>query len=404
MGEPLVIVGGGMAAARLVHELTRRCLGRYDVVVVGYEPTRPYNRVLLSSLLAGDIEEEALDLAPRAWWSRHGVTSIQGVAATAIDRAAKCVTLANGASLPYSKLVLATGSRAILLPKPGMNLPGVITFREMADIDAMRASAPDSRAVVIGGGLLGIEAAYGLARLGRRVTLVHLMDRLMERQLDAPGAAMLKAALERKGIEVLLNADTAHIEGEARAEALVLTDGRRLPCDLVVCAVGIRPNAALGAGCGLESKRGLIVDNGLATSDQDIFALGECAEHRGVCYGLVEPAYEQAAVLARRLAGEAQAVYEGSILATNLKVSGVKVFSAGDFADGAGREQIVYEDPSAGLYKKFVLQNDRLIGAVLVGEAADALWYRDLIRDGAPLGGLRDGLAFGRSLAIKLAA
>ncbi len=404
MGEPLVIVGAGMAATRLVKELTTRALGRYSIVVVGDEPRAPYNRVLLSSLLAGEIEDDALDLAPHGFWARNGVTRINGAAVAAIGRSRKCVMLANGVELPFSKLVLATGSQAIRLPSPGMSLPGVITFRDVADVEFMRTRvAPAARVTVIGGGLLGIEAAYGLARTGRCVTLVHLMDRLMERQLDARAAALLKAAIERKGVKVLLNADTACVECDDRAQALALKDGRRIESDLVVCAVGIRPNHALAGSAGLKVNRGVVVDDGLASDDASIFALGECAEHRGVCYGLVEPAYDQAAVLARRLAGDRSALYAGSMLATNLKVSGVSVFSAGDFND-EGRDRIVYEDASSGVYKKLVVENDCLLGAVLIGDTADALWYLDMIRTSAPLGALRDSLAFGRALSMRLAA
>ena len=405
MSEPLVIVGAGMASTRLVQEISSHALGRYSIVVIGDEPRPAYNRVLLSSLLAGEIDAAALDLAPRDWWTRHGVTNIYGSAVKSIDRETKSVTLANGVPLSYSKLVLATGSQAIRLPKPGMNLPGVITFRDIADVEHMRGEiAPDARVTVIGGGLLGIEAAYGLARTGRRVTLIHLMDRLMERQLDASAAAMLKRGIERKGVNVILNADTACVEGGDRAEAVRLTDGTIIPSDLVVCAIGIRPNVELARTSGLNCNRGVVVDDGLATSDANIFAIGECAEHRGGCYGLVAPAYEQAAVLARRLAGDRTSAYEGSTLSTNLKVSGVNVFSAGDFSDAVGREKIVYEDAAGGVYKKLVIEGERLVGAVLVGQTSDALWYLDLIREGSSVAALRDDLAFGRAFVQQMAA
>jgi nitrite reductase (NADH) large subunit len=399
MSEPLVVIGNGMAAARFVEELGRVALGRYSVLVVGDEPTLAYNRVLLSSVLAGEVEAADIALKPPAWWRSQGVTLAYGRRVTEIDRAARTVVLDNGARLPFARLVLATGSLPIRLPKPGMGLSGVLTFRDHGDVAAMlAASGPDKRAVVVGGGLLGIEAAHGLARTGARVTLVHLMDRLMERQLDAEAAGLLKAALEARGIEVLLGADTAAVEGETRAEAVRLTDGRILPADMVVSAVGIRPNAGLAAAAGLAVGRGIAVDDHLTTSDPAIHAIGECAEHRDTCYGLVEPAYEQARALALHLAGK-PAAYAGTVLSTNLKVSGIPVFSAGEFCGADDTETIVWRDPGLGSYRKLVLRDDRLAGALLFGEASDGLWYLDLIRRGARLGPLREPLIFGRALA-----
>jgi nitrite reductase (NADH) large subunit len=313
--------------------------------------------------------------------------------------------LRGGTRLTFSKLVLATGSEAVRLPLPGADLSGVLTFRDRADVAAiLERSRPGARAVVIGGGLLGLEAAYGLKKAGASVTVVHLMDRLMERQLDPNAAAMLARAVEAKGIAVRLRAETAHVCGRDRVEAVELTDGSVIPADAVVLAVGIRANAALARAAGLAVARGIVVDDALATSAPGVYAIGECAEHRGICYGLVEPAYEQAQVLARRLAGE-DARYDGSVLATNLKVSGVNVFSAGDFlAQGAGAEEIVLSDPGLRVYKKLVVEDDRLTGAVLFGDTADGPWYLDLMRSGAPIGSCRDALAFGRALATRAAA
>jgi nitrite reductase (NADH) large subunit len=251
---------------------------------------------------------------------------------------------------------------------------------------------------VVGGGLLGLEAAYGLAKAGAPVTLIHLIDRLMERQLDAPAAELLKSLVERKGVKVLLNANTACIHGETRVEAIELSDGRRIDADAVIFAAGIRPNVALAKDAGLSVNHGIVVDDVLQTSAPGIFALGECAEHRGICYGLVEPAYEQARVLARHLAGRA-AAYEGSVVATNLKVSGVSVFSAGDFMGAEGTEAIVLNDASGGTYKKLVISCGRLTGAVLVGDVGDALWYLELIRKQQPIARIRADMMFGRSLA-----
>jgi nitrite reductase [NAD(P)H] large subunit len=397
VSERLVIVGNGMAAARLVEDVTARAPGRYAIAVIGEEPSLAYNRVLLSSLLAGDIAEAEIALKSRGWWQAKGVTLIYGRRAVGIDAQAREVRLAEDMSLPFSKLVLATGSEPIRLPLPGAALPGVFTFRDVGDVGAIMAKAgPEKRAVVIGGGLLGLEAAYGLAKAGASVTVVHLMDRLMERQLDARGASMLKSALEALNIEVLLGAESAAIEGEERVAGLRLTGGRLIPADLVVMAVGIRPRAELARKAGLDVARGILVDDGMQTSVPDIYALGECAEHRGTCYGLVEPAYEQARVLARRLAGD-NAAYTGSLLATNLKVSGVNVFSAGDFLGAPGTEPIVLADPEHGIYRKLILKDGRLAGAVLLGDTGDALWYLDLIRSGAPIAATRDSLVFGHA-------
>ncbi len=400
MNEPLVVVGNGMAATRLVDELTRAAPSRYDVTVIGNEPRVAYNRVLLSSLLAQEIDPEALELKPPAWWSERRIETRCGRAVVSIDRCDRVLTLADGIRLPYSKLVLATGSLPIRLPKPGMSLPGVLTFRDMADVEAMQdAMRPGARAIVIGGGLLGIEAAYGLAKSGVGVTLVHLVDRLMERQLDARAAALLKSAIERKGIEVLLEADTARIVGDEKATGLELTDGRVLQADFVVCAVGIRPQARLARDAGLEVGRGIVVDDGLATSDPNIYGIGECAEHRGIVYGLVQPAYEQAKVLAQRLAGDHTARYMGSAVATNLKVSGVDVFSAGEFLESPTADILTLEDEGERIYRKLVMRDSKLTGAVLFGDTADASWYLDLIRSGADISRLRDVLAFGPALA-----
>jgi len=401
MSEPLVIVGNGMAAMRLVEELAQRALGRYAIAVVGEEPRIAYNRVLLSSVLAQEVTRSEIELKPAHWWSDRGVTLLYGHAATAIDPAIRRVRLANGATLPFTKLVLATGSRPIRLNVPGMDLPGVMTFRDLGDVAAIEAAAAkDAKAVVIGGGLLGLEAAYGLAKAGLQVSVVHLMDRLMERQLDARASAMLKRTVEARAIAVHLSAETASILGKRRVQAVAVKDGRQFEADLVVVAAGIRPNVDLARTAGLEIDRGIVVGDQLQTSNAGIHAIGECAEHRGVCYGLVEPAYEQARALAAHLSGE-DARYCGSVLATNLKVSGVNVFSAGDFLGAQGTEPIVLSDAGLSSYKKLVIANGRLVGAVLFGDTADGPWYLELIRSGASIEAFRDDIVFGRALAER---
>ncbi len=404
MGEPLVVIGNGMAAARFVDELTTRALGRYSIAVIGNEGKLAYNRVLLSSVLANETKLSDIELKSADWWKDRGVTLLYDHAAISVDPGIRRVRLANGATIPYSRLVFATGSQPIRPATLGMDLPGVLTFRDLGDVAAIRkAAAPGTRAVVIGGGLLGLEAAYGLAKAGASVTLLHLMDRLMERQLDARAAALLKQAVEARGVNVILQAETARIEGASAAQAVVLSDGRRIEADLVVVAVGIRPNTALARSAGVDINRGIVVDDHIQTSVPGIHAIGECAEHRGQCYGLVEPAYEQARVLASRLA-DGKATYPGSVLFTNLKVSGVNVFSAGDFLGAAGTEQIVLSDPGFASYKKLVIADDRLVGAVLFGDTNDSLWYLELIRSGRPISQFRNDLAFGRALAERQAA
>jgi nitrite reductase (NADH) large subunit len=401
VSEPLVIVGNGMAAARLVDELAKVALGRYAVAVVGDEPRLAYNRVLLSSVLAGETASRDIELRPAGWWRDRGVTLKYGCRATEIDAGRSELKIANEESISYSKLVLATGSTPLRLNVPGARLEGVHTFRDSRDVDLLLTlAAGKKRVVVVGGGLLGLEAAYGLAKAGARVTLIHLMDRLMERQLDGPAAELLKTLVERKGIKILFNANTAALHGETRVEAIELVDGRRIDADAVIFAAGIRPNTALAKEAGIAVNRGIVVDDVMQTGTQDIFALGECAEHRGICYGLVEPAYEQARVLAQHLAGGA-ACYGGSVLSTNLKVSGVSVFSAGDFMGGQGCEAIVLSDIRHGTYKKLVISEGRLTGAVLVGDTADALWYLELIRSRQPIAKIRSLMMFGRSLANR---
>jgi nitrite reductase (NADH) large subunit len=406
MSESLVIIGNGMAAAKLVEELSARALGRYAIAVIGEEPQLAYNRVLLSSVLAEDVTIADTELKPAKWWKDRGVTLLYGQAAVSVDRQIRRVRLASGATIPYSRLVFATGSRPIVLPIEGRNLKGVMTFRDMNDV-AILKQAGRCNAVVIGGGLLGLEAASGLAKAGAKVTVVHLMDRLMERQLDPEAAAMLKAAVEARGIEVVLNAETARFAGSRKVERVELTDGRSFAADIVVMAAGIAPNVALARTAGTAINRGIVVDAQMRTDIPDHYAIGECAEHEGRCVGLVEPAYQQAQVLANVLADtltDGGANYAGSIPATNLKVTGVNVFSAGDFLGGAGTELIVFRDRGLGIYKKLVIARDRLVGAVLFGDTADGLWYLDLIRTGAPVERFRTELAFGRALSERVAA
>ena len=398
--QKLLVIGNGMASVRLCEELAVRCPGRFAITICGAEPQPGYNRVLLSSFLAGQTKWEDLALRPRSWYEESGMTLLTGAIVCAVDFAARQALLADNTMLGFDRLVFATGSRPVMLPKPGMDLPGVLAFRDLEDAQvAQGLGEMQADVVVIGGGLLGIEAANGLARCGAKVTLVHLMDRLMERQLDAPAAGLLRTALARKGIRIVLGADTARITGDTGVTGLELADGRVLPAQAVICAVGIRPSSELARAAGLHVNRGIVVDDAMACALPGVYALGECAEHRGTVYGLVEPAHEQAAIVARQLSGEADALYFGTLLATNLKVSGVGIFSAGDFMGTATSQASLLEDRDAGWYRKLVFEGEKLTGAILAGDTSDALWYRDLIRSGSDVSAMRHKMIFGQDFA-----
>jgi nitrite reductase (NADH) large subunit len=392
----LVVLGNGMAAGRVLDELFARAPDRYDITVFGAEPRVNYDRIMLSPVLAGDKQFDDIIVHDDAWYARHNVDLRKGEAVVAIDRATRSVRTQSGTVEPYDDLIIATGSRPILLPIPGAELPGVVTFRDLDDVNAMLTAAKaGGNAVVIGGGLLGLEAAAGLAANGMKTTVVHLMPTLMERQLDPNAAYLLQKAIEKRGIEVLTGANTNAILGDSKVTAVRLQDGRTLPADLVVMAVGIRPNTALAKDAGLEVKRGLVVDDFLRTNDENIFAVGECVEHRGQCYGLVAPLYEMAKTLGATLAGEQVSGYAGSSTSTKLKVTGVDLFSAGDFAEG--EDEIVLRDPSRGVYKRVVLRENRIIGAVLYGDTGDGSWYFDLLKKSADVTSMRDMLIFGQA-------
>ena len=425
----LVLVGNGMAGVRAVEEVLARVgrahpPGAFAITVFGAEPHGNYNRILLSPVLAGEKDFAAIVTHDRAWYDDNGIELIAGDPVVRIDRAARTVQSARGIVRPYDVLILATGSTPVLLPLPGAGLPGVVTFRDIADVETMLAAcrpqgqppgnvlqgnvpqehtsqgnAPQGNAVVIGGGLLGLEAAHGLARRGMDVSVVHLMPTLMERQLDPASAELLAADLRGRGIAVHTGATTQAILGEGRVERVVLADGRELPADLVVMAVGIRPNIALAKDAGLACGRGVQVDDTMRTADPAIFAVGECIEHRGQTFGLVAPLWDMARVAADHIAEVADSAYTPAATATRLKVTGIDMLSAGDFLGDAGTEDIVFHDAARGIRKRLVLRSDRLIGAVLYGDARDGAWYCDLIRDGSDVGPLRDLLVFGPAVA-----
>ncbi|PIQ04536.1 MAG: nitrite reductase large subunit [Nitrospirae bacterium CG18_big_fil_WC_8_21_14_2_50_70_55] len=397
MRKKLVLVGNGMAGVRTLEELLKLAPEAYDITVFGAEPHGNYNRILLSPVLAGEKRLDEIMLNDEAWYTANGITLYKGKTVTEIDRARRRVIADDGTTASYDRLLLATGSLPIVLPIPGHDLPGVVTFREIRDVDRMLEVALTHRhAVVIGGGLLGLEAANGLMKQGMEVTVVHLMETLMERQLDVPAANMLRRSLEEKGLRFVMPAQTEAILGNGRVSAVRLADGTEIDADLVVMAVGIRPNIHLARSTGIYCERGIVVNDTLQTYDPRIYALGECVQHRNTTYGLVAPLFEQGKVCANHLAGLGYWRYEGSKTSTKLKVTGIDLFSAGDFIGDDSTEEIYFKDIAGGVYKKLALRDDRITGAVLYGDTADGSWYFQLMREGADISDLREHLLFGQ--------
>jgi nitrite reductase (NADH) large subunit len=399
----LVMVGNGMAGVRTLEELLKIAPGLYDITVFGAEPHPNYNRIMLSPVLAGEQTLDEIVLNPWDWYRDNGITLHAGKKVVSVDRRRRTVRAEDGTEAAYDRLLLATGSNPFMLPLPGADLQGVVAYRDIADTQAMIEAARTYRhAVVIGGGLLGLEAANGLKLRGMEVSVVHHGDWLMERQLDATAGALLRGALEQRGLHFLLNAHTAEMLGNdlGRVCAVRFHDGRDVPADLVVMAVGIRPNIALAQQMRLHCERAIVVNDTMQTvTDARIYAVGECAQHRGVAYGLVAPLFEQGKVAANHLAQHGIGRYQGSQTSTKLKVTGLDLFSAGDFMGGEGTEEIVMSDPFSGVYKKLVLQGDKLVGACLYGDTVDGNWYFELLREGRDVGALRDQLMFGEPTA-----
>ena len=401
----LVMVGNGMAGVRAIEELLKLAPDLYDITVFGAEPHPNYNRILLSPVLAGEQTLDEIVLNDWAWYTDNGIKLHAGWKVTEIDRVQRTVSAENEQgeklTVAYDRLVMATGSNPFILPLPGKDLQGVLAYRDIADTQAMIDAATQYRhAVVIGGGLLGLEAANGLMKRGMQVTVVHASEWLMERQLDKVAAQMLQASLEARGMQFRMSAQTAALVGNdsGRVSQVEFKDGTQLNADLVVMAVGIRPNTALAEKMGLHVNRGIVVSDTLQTvTDPRIWAVGECAAHRGVAYGLVAPLFEQGKVLANHLAEFGIGRYTGSLTSTKLKVTGIDLFSAGDFMGGDGFEEIVMSDPAGGVYKKLVLKGDQLVGACLYGDTVDGSWYFKLLRDGRSVADIRDKLMFGES-------
>jgi nitrite reductase (NADH) large subunit len=398
MREKLVVVGNGMAGMRTIEELLKLEPDLYEITVFGEEPHANYNRILLSPVLAGEKRFSEIVLNDDAWYRDRGILLCKGKEIVAIDRRARTVTAADGTCTPYDRLLIATGSLPIMLPLPGRDLDGVLGFRAIADVERMLAAAERYQdAVVIGGGLLGLEAANGLMKRGMKVTVIHLLDSLMERQVDAAAARLLRQSLATRGLAFAMPAETAEIVGADRARAVRLKDGREFPADLVVMAVGIRPNIALAKKAGLYCERGIVVDSTMQSFDGRVYAVGECAQSHGKTYGLVAPLFEQAKVCANHLAQRGYARYAGSLTSTRLKVTGIDVFSAGDFAGGPDAEEIVLQDSTRGVYRKLVVRDNRIEGSVLYGDTVDGAWYFQLMRDRTDISAIRGQILFGQA-------
>ena len=404
MREKLVVIGAGMASGRMLEHLFEADPERFEVTLFGAEPRGNYNRIMLSPVLAGEKTYEQIVTHDSDWYAAHGVHTRFGQTVTRIDRAARTV-FADRVETPYDRLVIATGSAPFIPPIAGRELPGVRAFRDLDDVEAMVAAAarPGATAVVIGGGLLGLEAAAALRGRGMDVVVLHLSGHLMDRQLDAAAGYLLRRELEGRGIKVHCKAQTRAILGSDSAEAVALEDGTIYPANLVVMAAGIRPETRLATDAGIEVGRGIVVDDAMQTSDPGILAIGECVEHRQTVYGLVAPLYEMAKVAAHGLAGLPSA-FTPVKTATQLKVTGVSLYSAGDFAEGEDREEIVLRDAAAGVYKRVVLKDNRVLGAVLYGDTADGSWFFDLLKRGVDVAPMRDTLIFGQSRSGGAAA
>ena len=398
MAGKLVIIGNGMAPGRMLEHLLEAAPDRFDITIFNAEPRVNYDRIMLSPVLSGEKSFEEIVIHGDGWYAANRITLHKGHRIVAIDRDAKTVTSDHGVTASYDRLVVATGSVPFIIPVPGKDLPGVLSYRDLDDVDAMLAAArAGQRAVVIGGGLLGLEAAAGLKQQGMDVTVLHVMPTLMERQLDPAAGYLLQRAVEARGIKVITRANTKRIVGDDRVDGVELDDGTLIPATLVVMAVGIRPNVGLAREAGLAVNRGIVTDARMVTSDPDILSVGECAEVGGMVYGLVAPLYQMAKVAADTLAGTGTARFVHAETPTKLKVTGIDLYSLGDFADGDDREEIVLRDASAGVYKRLVLKGDRIIGTVLFGETADGAWFADLQKKQADISAMRDTLIFGQA-------
>ena len=401
----LVLIGNGLAGMRCLEDLLDMAPDRYEVTVIGEEPWGNYNRIMLSPVLSGEKTIEDIMLHPHAWYSDKGIKFIADDPAIKIDRTRKTVHTEKGETVDYDRLIIATGSKPFIPPVQGVDLKGVISFRDIYDVNTMiKYCETKKNAVVIGGGLLGLEAAYGLKQRGMNVTVLHLMDRIMERQLDGRASRMLRHSIEEKGIKIITEANTEALIGKnGHVSQIRLKDGTLLDADLVVFAVGIRPNITLAQSAGLRCNRGILVNDTMQTFDPSIYAVGECIEHRNQTFGLVEPLWGQAFICATHLAEHGSLTFKSPTVPTQLKVSGVDVFSAGNFEPKEDYEDIILNDEKRHIYKRIIIQKDKVIGAVLFGDTEDGLWYAELIADQTPVSTFRNKLLFGKDFALKKA-
>jgi len=399
----LVLVGNGLAGMRCLEDLLDMAPNRYEITVIGEEPWGNYNRIMLSPVLSGDKTIEDIMLHSHAWYSEKGIRLIADDPAIKIDRPRKQVHTQKGMVVNYDRLILATGSKPFIPPIAGTDLKGVMSFRDIYDVNQMLEYSKNKKnAVVIGGGLLGLEAAYGLKRRGMNVTVLHLMDRIMDRQLDSRASQMLRHSIEEKGIKIITEANTEALLGvDGHVNQIRLKDGTLLDADLVVFAVGIRPNISLAQSAGLRTQRGVMVNDTMQTYDPSIYAVGECIEHRSQTFGLVEPLWGQAFICASHLAEHGSLTFKAPTVPTQLKVSGVDVFSAGNFEPSEDFEDIILNDEKRQIYKRIIIQHDKVIGAVLFGDTEDGAWYAELIADETPISNIRNKLLFGRDFALK---
>ncbi|MGZ5056163.1 MAG: NAD(P)/FAD-dependent oxidoreductase [Methylobacter sp.] len=404
MKQRLVVIGNGMAGMRTVEELLTAAPDKYKITVFGAEPYGNYNRIMLSSVLCGEKTIEDIVINDRQWYNDNGITLHAGEGKTVvyIDRKKRDVYAQDGTVVGYDRLLIATGSKAVMPEVPGKDLEGVISFRDIVDVNKMLSySRSHSKAVVLGGGLLGLEAANGLMLRGMDVTVVHNHEFLLNRQMDKPAAKILQAELEQRGLKFKMAAKLKQLLGDENKHitAVSFEDGSRLQCDLFVTAIGVRPNMALAQRAGIYCQRGIVVNDTLQSYDPSVYAVGECVQHRGSTFGLVAPLFEQAKVCANHLSAHGAAEYVSLPTATKLKVTGINLFSVGDFQGDENCENICFTDPASGIYKKLVIKANKLIGAVLYGDTADGSWYQQLLEQEDNISGIRDALVFGQAYA-----
>lgn len=397
MKEQLVLIGNGMAGMRTIDELLKLAPEKYDITVFGAEPHGNYNRIMLSPVLAGDKTIDEIIINDLQWYQDNNIRLLTNTTVIEIDRVNRKVLADDGSKVGYDRLILATGSNPAMLPLPGSDLDGVISFRDINDVNTMIETAKShKKAVVIGGGLLGLEAANGLMQQGMSVTVVHRSQTLMDQQLDQTAADLMKTELEAKGLRFLMGHNTQAFSGDKRVEKVQFDNGTDIDADLVVVAIGVRPNIQLAEQSGLQCERGILVNDTLQTFTPNIYAVGECVQHRNTTFGLVAPLFEQAKVCANHLAELGIAMYMTKPMATQLKVTGIDLFSAGDFKGDEMCEVLIYKDPSSYIYKKLVIKNEQLVGLVLYGDTYDGQWYFSLINSGQVVSELRETLVFGQ--------